>query len=371
MGAGWDQVRSRGPQFRSESGVDRIIRYLGGGALPAVLETVALAVHLQDVNVVGEPVKQSAGEPLGAEHVGPLVEGQVGGGQDGAPFVALAEDLEEEFRTGGGEGDEAQLVDDEKPEAGQLPLQVEQPAIVSGLHELVDQGRGGGEAYGHSLLAGGQAQTQGHVGLAGATVADGDDILPMLDVFTPGQFHDQLFVHRGYDYSAPVAFGHRDVLVKGYVAEVVISCGAEVIARHPRSYERDDFVFDPSHYLPLLEQKTAALDQAAPLQGWQLPEKFAALRRLLESRMGRRGKREFVQVLRLLENFSHQEVHHAVQDALRLGAISFDAVKHLLLCHLEGRPPRLDLDLYPYLPRVSVKTASATDYLALLPGRAA
>ena len=122
--------------------------------------------------MVGEPVKQSAGEPLGAEHVGPLVEGQVGGDQDGAPFVALAEDLEEEFRTGGGEGDEAQLVDDEKPEAGQLPLQVEQPAIVSGLHELVDQGRGGGEAYGHSLLAGGQAQTQGHVGLAGATVAD-------------------------------------------------------------------------------------------------------------------------------------------------------------------------------------------------------
>ena len=87
--------------------------------------------------------------------------------------------------------------------------------------------------------------------------------------------------------------------------------------------------------------------------------------------MGRRGKREFVQVLRLLENFSHQEVHHAVQDALRLGAISFDAVKHLLLCHLEGRPPRLDLDLYPYLPRVGVKSTSATDYLALLPGRAA
>ena len=68
MGAGWDQVRSRGPQVRIESGVDRIIRYLGGGVLPAVLEAVAVAVHLQDVNVVGEPVKQSAGEPLGAEH---------------------------------------------------------------------------------------------------------------------------------------------------------------------------------------------------------------------------------------------------------------------------------------------------------------
>ena len=120
-----------------------------------------------------------------------------------------------------------------------------------------------------------------------------------------------------------------------------------------------------------MERKTAALDQAAPLQGWDLPEEYPTLRRLLEARMGRRGKREFVQILRLLEHFSHQEVHHAVKDALRLGAISFDAVKHLLLCRIEGRPPRLDLDLYPYLPRVSVKTTRATDYMTLLSGRAA
>ena len=152
---------------------------------------------------------------------------------------------------------------------------------------------------------------------------------------------------------------------------MVISCGFEVIARHHRSYQRDDFVFDPVHYLPLLEQKTGALDQAAPLQGWDLPEEFATLRRLLESRMGRRGKRESVQVLRLLENFSLEEVQSAVKDALRLGALSFDAVKHLVLCRLEGRPPRLDLELYPYLPRVRVSTTSARDYMTLLAGRAA
>ena len=94
---------------------------------------------------------------------------------------------------------------------------------------------------------------------------------------------------------------------------VVISCGSEVIARHPRSYERDGFVYDPIHYLPLLERKTGALDQAAPLHGWELPEEFAALRRLLESRMGRRGKREYVRVLRLLETFSQQEMADAVK----------------------------------------------------------
>ena len=177
--------------------------------------------------------------------------------------------------------------------------------------------------------------------------------------------------YRTNDYSVPVAYGHRDVLVRGYVDEVVISCGPEVIARHLRSYERDDFVYDPIHYLPLLERKTTALDQAAPLQGWELPEVFGVLRRLLESRMGRRGKREYVQVLRLLETFSQQEVHAAIREAIRLEALSFDAVKHLVLCRLEGRPPRLDLELAPYLPRVRVGTTSARDYMSLLSGRAA
>ncbi len=177
--------------------------------------------------------------------------------------------------------------------------------------------------------------------------------------------------YRTTDYSVPVAYGYRDVLVRGYVGQVVISCGTEVIARHIRSYERDDFVYDPIHYLPLLERKPGALDQAAPLQGWDLPEEFGALRRLLEARMGRRGKREYVQVLRLLETLSQQEVHAAVRDAIRLGALSFDAVKHLVLCRLEGRPPRLDLELYPYLPRVRVSTTYAGDYMTLLSGRAA
>ena len=177
--------------------------------------------------------------------------------------------------------------------------------------------------------------------------------------------------YRTNDYSVPVAYGHRDVLVRGYVDEVAISCGSEIIARHLRSYERDDFVYDPIHYLPLLERKTAALDQAAPLQGWDLPEEFGVLRRLLESRMGRRGKREYVQVLRLLETFSMSEVHAAIKDALRLGAVSFAAVKHLVLCRMEGRPPKLDLELYPYLPRVRVGATSTRDYMTLLSRRAA
>ena len=96
--------RGKGEQFWYELGVFWVVWRLGSGVLPAALEAVAVAVHLQDVNVVGESVQQRPGEPFGAEHVGPLVKGEVGGDQDGAPFVALAEDLEEQFRAGGGQG---------------------------------------------------------------------------------------------------------------------------------------------------------------------------------------------------------------------------------------------------------------------------
>jgi transposase len=172
--------------------------------------------------------------------------------------------------------------------------------------------------------------------------------------------------YRANDYSVPTEYGHREVLVKGYVHEVVIACGSEVIARHRRSYQREDMIFDPLHYLALLEEKTRALDQAAPLAGWALPECFAQLRRLLEARLQKNGKREYVQVLRLLETFPLAEVAQAIQDALHLRTVSFDAVKHLLLCRIERRPPRLDLMQYPHLPLAQVETTQAVDYMALL-----
>src|SRR4051794_24525292 len=84
---------------------------------------------------------------------------------------------------------------------------------------------------------------------------------------------------------------------------------------------------------------------------------------------GRQG--EYVQVLRLAETFPLEDVHAAAREALRLGAIGFDAVKHLVLCRIERRPPKLDLTIYPYLPRATVATTSAKAYMSLLGGTAA
>src|SRR5680860_394534 len=172
--------------------------------------------------------------------------------------------------------------------------------------------------------------------------------------------------YRTNDYSVPTQYGHREVLVKGYVDHIDICSGADIIARHVRGYGREEFIYNPLHYLALLEQKPRALDQAAPLQDWVLPETFDRLRRLLEACMKRRGRKEYIQILRLLENFSMAQVEHAIKQAMGLGAVGFDAIKHLILCATEQRPAKLGLMLYPYLPNASVDSTEPRSYLSLL-----
>jgi hypothetical protein len=172
--------------------------------------------------------------------------------------------------------------------------------------------------------------------------------------------------YRNNDYSVPTRHGHQEVLAKGYVDRVEIACRGETIATHIRSYKTADFIYNPLHYLALLEHKSKALDQAAPLDDWRLAECIHRLRRLMEARMGNPGRREFIQVLRLMEDFHQHQVEEAAAQALHLGAVSFDAVKMLLLARLENRPARLDLTFYPYLPAATVGATDPRSYLGLI-----
>ena len=178
--------------------------------------------------------------------------------------------------------------------------------------------------------------------------------------------------YRTNDYSVPAAYGHREVWIRGYVHEVVIGCGGGIIARHPRSYERDDMVFDPIHYLPLLEQKIAALDQAAPLAGWELPDAFPTLRRLLEARMGKSGKRGNTPASRSCGFWRPADLAALHGDGEGRPAARRNRLRCRqapgALCRIERRPPKLDLDVYPYLPRANVATTAAASYMSLLGG---
>src|SRR4029077_9345750 len=89
----------------------------------ALFEPIAVAVHFEDVAVVGQSVEQRTGQPLGPEHAGPFVEWQIAGDDGGAALVTLAEDLKQQLGAGCRQGYIAELIDDQQLVTGQLALQ--------------------------------------------------------------------------------------------------------------------------------------------------------------------------------------------------------------------------------------------------------
>lgn len=114
------------------------------------------------------------------------------------------------------------------------------------------------------------------------------------------------------DYSVPVRYARRKLIVVATVEEVRIIPADRLVARHRRCWDRERTIFDPVHYLALLERKPGGFDHARPLEHWDLPECDALLRRRLEADDPRHGSRLFIRVLRLLEKFSLPQLAAAV-----------------------------------------------------------
>ena len=100
----------------------------GRAGFLAVFEAIALAVQLHDVDVMGQPIEQRASQPLGAEDLGPFVEGQIRGHQRRCLLVALGEDLEQQLGAGLRQRHVAELVDDQEILFGELLLHAQQAA---------------------------------------------------------------------------------------------------------------------------------------------------------------------------------------------------------------------------------------------------
>src|ERR1700739_3434495 len=100
---------------------------------------VALTIHLQDMDMMGEPVEQGASEPFRAEDGRPFIERQIAGNHRCTTFIALAEYLEEQFGADGCEWHIAQFIDDQQLDGVEVLLQRAQPAFVARFHELMDE----------------------------------------------------------------------------------------------------------------------------------------------------------------------------------------------------------------------------------------
>ncbi len=155
-------------------------------------------------------------------------------------------------------------------------------------------------------------------------------------------------------YSVPVEQARRELVLKAYPFHIEILSEQQVLARHARCYGHQQDVFDPLHYLSLLEQRPGAFEYARPLRQWRAdwPESYhRLLRRLREQWPEGRGVKEFVQVLRLHQQYPARQIERAVEQALSFGCVHFDGVKHCLE-HLETPSttvPLLDLADKPHL----------------------
>ena len=170
------------------------------------------------------------------------------------------------------------------------------------------------------------------------------------------------------DYSVPVAYAHHAILAKGYIDWVVLCHQEKVVAKHRRSWGHEGVFFDYRHYLPLLEQKPGALDHALPLADLHLPPCFETLRRRLLTEEAKEGEgtREFIRVLRLLEDHSMAKLARAVEKALRIRAHSRDAIGQFLIPRVSWRETSFWLEGREHLRQVQVARAEISAYRILL-----
>lgn len=168
------------------------------------------------------------------------------------------------------------------------------------------------------------------------------------------------------NYSVPVKYAHRKVLVVATVDEIRLVHEDRLIARHPRHWGREKYLFEPVHYLALLERKPGGFDFARPLENWNLPSCFETLRRRLEREPNGLGMREFIRVLRLLEHSNLPQLTDAVEYALDLDITDADSIRVILEHRREQPVPLFSLDGRPHLKGVNVEATDVSAYQTLL-----
>jgi transposase len=172
-------------------------------------------------------------------------------------------------------------------------------------------------------------------------------------------------------YSVPVDEARRNLVLRAYPFRVDILYLERVIASHPRCYGRGQDIFDPLHYLPLLEQRPGAFEHAKPIRRWRegWPPVYERLLAHLRARWPDScGIREFVRILKLHRDHPAQLVEQAVSLALEYGCAHSEGVELCLqqLLNPESPVAALDLTNQPHLASVGMQPLDLSCYDRLL-----
>jgi transposase len=160
-------------------------------------------------------------------------------------------------------------------------------------------------------------------------------------------------------YSVPGPFAQRVVSVRCTATRVWIVADETVIAEHPRCFGRDQTLFDPWHYLPVLERKPGALRNGTPFREWDLPKAIQQVRdRLLKQP---KGDRAFVDLLLVARDTDLDTLEIACDLALKANVVSGPVLMNAL-CRLMAPIPPVALNVPDRMKLVLEPVADCSRY---------
>jgi transposase len=138
-------------------------------------------------------------------------------------------------------------------------------------------------------------------------------------------------------YSVDARAAGRMVLVRSHAERIVVLLGDEVVADHVRQFRRNQVIYDPWHYLPVLARKPGALRNGAPFKNWALPPALAQVRLKLKQHAD--GDQQFVKVLSSVLDHGLSAVESACAEALEAGIASGDVILTVLARRQQPQTP--------------------------------
>ena len=143
-------------------------------------------------------------------------------------------------------------------------------------------------------------------------------------------------------YSVPCELVGQFISLRLYPERIDIVAHDAVVASHPRSFTRQQTLYDWQHYIPLIERKPGALRNGAPFA--DMPAPLQQLRGLLLRREG--GDRVMAKVLSAIAPSGLEAVLVAVELVLESGLPSAEHVENMLNRLKAGPlPPPVDTHL--------------------------
>ena len=138
-------------------------------------------------------------------------------------------------------------------------------------------------------------------------------------------------------YSVAAGAIGRPVEIRAYADRIELRQDGRLVGSHARCFGRDQTIYDPWHYVPVLARKPGALRNGAPFKDWVLPASLERIRRKLKGAAD--GDRQMVKILASVLTDGLAAVDAACLQALSEGVHSADVILNILARQRDPGPP--------------------------------